>query len=193
MRVNNLNVFDLDGTVLRANSFKEVSKELVGMLLKKKKLLTVFDIASWYFARKLNLIGHLKFKRHIVNIFENKLDGEQKTKIIHSVWYDNINNEVLDRMLKAENCVLSTSAPFSFVKRMPLSDSLTIISALDDTKNYPDEGNFGSGKLENLKHYFEEKPITVSNFYTDSIDDQCLIDFSVNAFMVTNGDITKVK
>ena len=193
MRVNDLNVFDLDGTVLRANSFKEVGKALVCTLLKKKKLFTVFNISSWYFARKLNLIEHLKFKRHIVNIFEKELTEEQKNKIVHSVWYDNINNEVLDRMLKAPNCVLSTSAPFSFVKRMPLSDSVSIISALDYTKKYPDDGNYGSGKLENLKYYFKEKTITVSNFYTDSIDDQCLIDFSVNAFMVTNGCITKVK
>ncbi|MGB2809072.1 MAG: hypothetical protein WBC22_15115 [Sedimentisphaerales bacterium] len=193
MQPDNLNVFDLDGTLIKVNSFKEVSKKLVTTLLKKWEFISLLNLISWYLIRKLNFIKHLKFKQRVVDVFEKKLTEEEKRNIVQAVLSNNINKDVFECMLKADNCVISTSAPFSFVSRMPFKKNLAIISSLDCNNGFPDPANFGLGKVENLKFYFKDKNVRVSNSYTDSVDDKELRDFSVNAFMVKNGCLTKVK
>jgi hypothetical protein len=191
MQTDDLNVFDLDGTLIKVNSFKEISKKLVVMLLKKYRIVSLLNLTVWYLIRKLGLIKHLTFKQHVVGIFENTLTEEEKQNIAQATLSNNINNDVFERMLNADNCVISTTAPAAFVSRMPFKDNVVVISSLDN--DFPDPSNFGPGKVRNLKHYFQNKDIRVSNFYTDSTDDQALIDFSINAFMVKNGCLAKIK
>jgi len=193
MQTDNLNVFDLDGTLIKVNSFKEVSKKLIIKLLKKCMIMSLSNLTGWYLIRKLNFIKHLKFKQQVVKIFEKKLTEEEKQNIAQSVFLANVNPDVFELMDRAENCVISTTAPFAFVSRMSFKKNVVVISSLEHNNVFPDQANFGSGKVENLKFYFKDKNIRVLNFYTDSVDDQELINFSVNAFMVKDGCITKVK
>ena len=47
---------------------------------------------------------------------------------------------------------------------------------------------------EILSDFFEEYPDTeIENFYTDSLNDQPLIDISKNAYLVKGDKITKIK
>lgn len=193
MQPDNLNVFDLDGTLIKVNSFKEISKKLVITLLKKRKVIPLLNLIRRYLVRKLCVIKHLKFKQQVVDIFEKELTEDEKRNIVQAVLSNNINSDVFEQMLKADNCVISTTAPFAFVSRMSFKKDVVVISSLDHSNGFPEPANFGPGKVENLKFYFKDKNVRVSNSYTDSVDDQELIDFSVNAFMVKNGCLTKVK
>ena len=193
MQTDNLNVFDLDGTLIKVNSFKEISKKLVIMLLKKRKVIPLLNLISWYSVRKLYFIKHLKFKQQVVDIFEKTLTEEEKQNIVQVVLRENINRDIFEQMLNADNCVINTTAPFAFVSRMSFRENVVVISSLDYNNNLPDSANHGPGKVENLKAYFKNKNVRVSNFYTDSADDQELVNFSVNAFMVKDGCLKKVK
>lgn len=193
MQPDQLNVFDLDGTLIKVNSFKEIGKSLVLILFRNIKIRALFQLIAGYFVRKLRIISHLKFKQRVVDIFEENLTEEEKQTLVQSVFDDNINRNVFEQMLKAENCIISTACPFAFASRMSFKPNAVLISSISPNKKFPDPANFGSGKVENLKCFFQTSNICVLNFYTDSTDDQELIDFSYNVFMVKNGCIIKLK
>ncbi|HPS55243.1 MAG TPA: hypothetical protein PLP05_06575 [Sedimentisphaerales bacterium] len=193
MQPDKLNVFDLDGTLIKVNSFKEISKSLVFILFRKVKIRALSRLIAWYFVRKLKIISHLKFKQCVVDVFEENLAEEEKQNLVQMVFCDNINRNVFDLMLKAENCVISTASPFSFASRMTFKPDAVLISSIYPNKKFPDLANFGPGKVENLKFFFKASNISVLNFYTDSTDDQELIDFSCSVFMVKNGCVIKLK
>jgi len=193
MQPDDLNVFDLDGTLIKVNSFKEISKRLVNTLAKKWEVASLLSLTCWYLVRKVGLIRHLNFKQKIVNLFEEKLTEEEKQNIVQSVFLANINQDVFELMDRAENCIISTTAPFAFVSQMPFKKNVVVISSLDHNNVFPDPANSGPGKVENLKFYFKDKYVRVLNFYTDSTDDQELVNFSVNAFMVRDGSLIRIK
>jgi phosphoserine phosphatase len=193
MQADALNVFDLDGTLIKVNSFKEISKRLVITLAKKWEVVSLLSLICWYVIRKVGIIRHLKFKQKTTNIFDGKLTEEEKQNIVQSAFFANVNQGVFELMNRADNCVISTTAPFAFVSRMAFKKNVVVISSLDHNNVFPDPANFGPGKVENLKFYFKGKDVRVLNFYTDSADDQELVDFSVNAFMVRDGSLLKIK
>lgn len=194
MRPENLTVFDFDGTLIRVNSFREVSKRLSIILIKKLRLAPLMAIITWYIFRKFRIISHFKFKQHMVNIFEKSLIEQEKKNTSQAVFDDNVNKAVFQKMLKLENCIICTAAPFAYVSRVSFNKHIPIISSLEPGNHFPDIENHGQGKIENLKALFKGKNIRVVNFYTDSeSDDQAMIDFSTNAFVVEGDRIRKVK
>ena len=193
MQPDKLNIFDLDGTLIKVNSFREIGKLLIITLARKRQIASLLSLICWYLIRKAGLIEHLKFKQQVVDIFEQELPEETKQNIVQSVFMSNINRTVLELMNIADNCVISTTSPFAFVSRMPLKKDAVVISSLDHNDTFPDPSNFGPGKVRNLKFYFSGKNIRVLNFYTDSADDQELANFSDNVFMVKDSSLIKVK
>lgn len=192
MRPDNLNIFDLDGTLIKVNSFKEINKQLIFILLRKFQFYPIIKLLVWYFIRKLRIVSHLEFKQYAVNIFEKTLAEKEKRNIVKHVLDENINQPVYDLMLKADNCLISTAAPFAYVSRMCFRKDVIIISSLDPQNSFPDPSNFGAGKVTNIKNYFKGDDIRIVNFYTDSMDDQALIELSVNAFILVNDCLVRV-
>jgi len=194
MRLENLDVFDFDGTLIKVNSFRETTKRLSIALLKNFQITPLLTMTIWYIIRKCGIIPHLKFKQHIVNIFEKSLTEEEKKGICQAVFDDNVNQAVLELMVNSDNCIICTAAPFAYISRVSFNKDVPVISSLDPENRFPDISNFGPGKIENLKAYFKEKDVRVVNFYTDNTrDDQALIDFSTNAFIVEGDCVMKVK
>lgn len=194
MRPENLNVFDFDGTLIKVNSFREITRRFSIILLKKFHLTSILSMMGWYAIRKCGIISHLKFKQHIVNIFEKSLTEEEKRAICQKVFDNNVNKAVFEQMVNFDNCIICTAAPFAYVSRVSFNKDVTIISSLDPENRFPDITNYGAGKIKNLKAFFKGKDIQVENFFTDSNnDDQALIDFSANAFVVKSDCVTKVK
>jgi hypothetical protein len=194
MRPENVTVFDFDGTLIKVNSFREITKRLSIILLKNFQIVPLLAISTWYILRKCGIIPHLKFKQHIVNIFEKSLTEEEKKGICQAVFDDNVNQAVFELMVKLDNCIICTAAPFAYISRVSFNKYVPVISSLDPENGFPDISNFGAGKIENLKAFFKRKDIQVENFFTDSnTDDQALIDFSANAFLVEGDRVTKVK
>lgn len=194
MHPNDLNVFDLDGTLIKVNSFREITKKLLVILLKRFQIVLFATIAVWFIVRKCGLVSHLKFKQHVVDIFEKTLTEEEKRDICQTVFNSNVNKSILEQMVSLDNCIICTAAPFAYASRMFFLNNIPVIASLNPGTNFPDPANFGFGKVANLKAYFKERTVSVTNFYTDNIsDDIALIDFAVNAFMVTGDHLTKLK
>jgi len=194
MQAENLNVFDFDGTLIKVNSFKEITRRFSITLLRKLQIIPLLKLTIGYILRKCSIISHLKFKQRIVNIFEESLTEQEKKNICQAVFDENVNNEVFERMTNADNCIMCTSAPFAYISRVSFNKDVIIISSLDPKDSFPDTANFGPGKIENLKAYFKNKSVHVINFFTDSYtDDKALIDFSDNAFVVEGNQIKKIK
>jgi len=194
MLSKNLNVFDLDGTLIKVNSFQEVSRQLVFTLLMKLRIVPVLWITFWYILRKCGIVSHLKFKKRVVNIFEKSLSEKKKKNICQAVFDKNINKTVFERMANFESCIITTASPFAYVSRMFFNKNVTIISSLAPDGRFPEPANFGQAKIKNLKACFNDGNIRVINFFTDNnIDDKSLIDFSENAFIVRGDQLIKVK
>jgi phosphoserine phosphatase len=194
MQLDDLNVFDLDGTLIKVNSFKEISRKLAFTLLQKLRIAACLKLLVWYLIRKLCIISHLYFKRQVVGIFENYLTEKEKQSMVHFVFDNNINKNVYDLMQQANNCVISTSAPYAYTSRMCFNKKdLVVISSLTPHENLADIANFGEGKVRNITAYFNGKDFHIISFYTDCNDDQPLIDISNSAYLVRNGTPVKIK
>lgn len=194
MQAEKLDVFDFDGTLIKINSFREITKRFSIMLVKKIQIVPVLKLIFWYFLRRIRILSHLGFKRRVVKVFEDSLSEQEKLDVCQSVFEDNFNTAVVERMVDSENCIICTASPFAYISRVSFNKVVPVISALDPEGRFPDKANFGPGKIENLNAYFSEKRICVMNFFTDnSDDDQPLIDFAENAFVVKGDYIMKIK
>jgi phosphoserine phosphatase len=193
MRLDAIDVFDLDGTLIRANSFREITKKALLVLLKKHKLKPVFILIGAFILRRMRVSSHLDFEKCAVNIFEKELTTREKLGICRTVFDENANRRLLGQMLASENCVISTASPYPYVSRMSFGKDVIVISPFDPNVSLPDAANLGEGKVKNLIAYFGNDKIRVVNFYTDSFADQPMIDFAENAFMCKNDHIQKIK
>jgi hypothetical protein len=194
MRPDSLNVFDFDGTLIRCNCFREISRDFLAALLKKCNLMTFLNVIIWFILRKFGIISHFVFKRHVVGIFEKALSEPIRKDICQSVFDNNVNRTIFDRMINSDNCIICTTAPFAYISRIYFGKDIPFISALDPQNRFPDATNFGEAKVVNLKAYFKNENIHVVNFFTDNeIDDRPLINLAVNAFVVKNDRLMKMK
>jgi len=190
---DNLNIFDLDGTLIKVDSFVEVTKAMAGVLLKNKRFVPIFVLFGWCFLRKLRFVSHLLFKKNVVRIFEEILKEQDKQNIVDEVFSNNINQAVFELMLKSDNCIISTASPYAYTYRMYFGKNVPVISSLMPGDFLPYPLNFREAKVENIKAYVGTKDIRIVNCYTDSVNDQALIDLSVNAFMLRDGQLIRVK
>jgi phosphoserine phosphatase len=193
MLVDAVDVFDLDGTLIRVNSFREITKRVLLILLKKFKLKPVFNLIGVFILRRMKVLSHLDFEKCAVNIFEKELTAQKKSDICQAVFDENANRHLLEQMLASKSCVVSTASPYSYVSRMSFGKDVTVISSLDPNVSLPDAANLGEGKAKNLIAYFGNDKIRVVNFYTDSFVDQPMIDFAENAFLCKDDRIRKIK
>ncbi|MCK4814257.1 hypothetical protein KA005_00690, partial [bacterium] len=131
MLPENITVFDFDGTLIKVNSFREISKRLSITLLKKLQVAPLMAIITWYILRKFRIISHFKFKQHVVKIFEKSLTEQEKKCISQAVFDDNVNKAVFEQMLNLENCIICTAAPFAYVSRVSFNKFVPIISSLE--------------------------------------------------------------
>jgi hypothetical protein len=194
MQLDSLNVFDFDGTLIKINSFREINKQFLLILLKQFRMVSFLTVVILYIGRRCGVFSHLAFKRLIVNVFERALAEQDKESICQAVFDKHINEPVFNRMADMNDCIICTTAPFAYMSRLSFGKEVIIISSLDPINSIPDKSNFGLAKVENLKAYFKGKDIRVANFFTDSrTDDAALIDFSQNAFVVEGYDIKRIK
>jgi hypothetical protein len=188
-----IDVFDFDGTVINANSFRDITKKTLLLLFKKLRFKPIGVFVGTLILRRIGILSYNNFKTRAVNIFEEELTQEEKCRICKSVFDENINACVLERLIASQRGVICTASPYAYISRMSFGKDITIISAFDPRGLLPDAANLGEGKVKNLIAYFGSDKIRVANFYTDSFDDQPMIDFAENAFMCSSGQIRKIK
>jgi len=193
MQAKGLNVFDFDGTLIRVNSFKEVNRRLLLKLIRHRRIGGAACLVFWYFVRKAGIMSHLSFKKKAVALFEHALSEGEKTALVQGVFEENLNKNVYAIMNAASNCIVSTSAPFAYMSRLSFGADVMVICSLHPDASLPDPANFGAGKCENIGARLKGQEINVVNVYTDSFDDQPLIDCAENAYLVRDGKLEQYK
>lgn len=188
-----IDVFDFDGTLINANSFREITKKTLLLLLKKLRLKPIGVLIGVFILRRIGVLPYNDFKMRVVKIFEEELSQEEKSNICKLVFDENINAGILARLIASKCGVISTASPYAYMSRIPFGKDITIISAFEPQGILPDAANFGSGKVKNLIAYFGSDKIRVANFYTDSLDDKPMIELAENAFICRDGQIRKIK
>jgi len=194
MQPKKLEVFDFDGTLIRTNSFREISKRFMVRLFRKGRIQFLFIIIFWLVLRKCHIISHFGFKQRVVNIFEKALAESEKRELCQQVFDEFLNKTIFERMKTSENCIICTTAPYAYISRIFLGKNILLISSLDPTGRFPDFMNFGASKVLNIKAYFGKKDIHISDFFTDNKkDDGPLIDLATNAYIVEGNILKRIK
>ena len=193
MQIKQIDVFDFDGTIIKINSFRRISRDLCIRLARKKQMIPLIKLILLYLKRRLLILDHLTFKKQVTDIFEKSIPEQQKRYICQSVYENNINPEVIKELRKSENSLISTSAPFSYISRISFGTSASIISSLEPANTLPDPANYQQGKLNNILAFYSGKKVIIRNVYTDSRDDQPLIDAAENVYLVKAGNICIIK
>jgi len=194
MQAKDIDVFDFDGTVIAANSFRVITGQFVRALVKQGQFGSLLVLAFWLGLRRLGVASHLLFKKHVVDTFEKALEDRQKQEICQAAFNENVNSRVYEKMLASKNSILSTSAPYAYISNMSFNRDIPMVCALDPNLAYPDQNNFGVGKINNLEVFHGKQSFRIVNVFTDSSDDQPLIDASIHAFMIEHdGCVRKVK
>jgi hypothetical protein len=189
-----LTVFDLDGTIIRVNSFREITRRFALYLLIHGRVRALFRVGRLYAMRRLGILSHLAFKERIVDVFERSLAEPQKEHLCESTFSRYVNRPVRDKMSGSTDCIVSTAAPFAYVSRMSFAKQVPVISALDPSGTLPEKDNFGSGKIANLKAYLDGNDLSIETFFTDSlVDDQPLVDLANHVLLVDRGRIRQFK
>jgi len=194
MQNDGLTVFDFDGTLIRVNSFFETTKRFVSMLAKRGRLGSLIRIGFLYAMRKCRIISHLVFKKRVTELFEGTLSEREKRYLCQSVFDENLNDLVHKEFVDSENCLVSTAAPFSYISRIAFGRQVPVICSLHPDPHLPDKGNFGDGKVTNLKAYLQVDNLRIHTLFTDSLsDDAALIDISERVFLVDQGQVERAK
>lgn len=189
-----LTVFDFDGTIVRVNSFREITRRFVLHLLSRGRVLALFRIARLYALRRLGILSHLAFKERIVGVFERSLSEPEKEHLCESTFSRYVNPAVREELFGSTNCIVSTAAPFAYVSRMSFARQVPVISALDPRGTLPEKDNFGPGKIVNLKAYLNGRDLSIETFFTDSlVNDQPLVDVATHVLLVDGGNIRQFK
>lgn len=188
------NVFDFDGTLIRVNSFREITKRFLIKLLARGRVLAAARIVLLYAARKCRYLDHLAFKKKVVAIFETALPETVKQTLCQSVFDANVNESVYRELLSRDECVISTASPFAYISRVEFSRKVPIISSLDTENVYPDSSNQGRGKVVNLRAHLKAEHFEIGCFFTDNpVDDKPLADVSETVMLVDDGRLRRLK
>ncbi len=194
MPLSPLNVFDFDGTIIRVNSFREITKRLVRVLLNKGRLPALLELGALYALRRCRLISHLSFKERVVAIFERSLTEPEKKRVCQAAFDVHVNRAVYDRLLSLSNCIICTASPFAYVSRISLAKQVPVICALDPGGRWPDRGNNGRGKAVNLRAFLGREDIHIDCFHTDNpVDDRALVDLAKHTYLVDRDRMEQLK
>lgn len=157
-------VIDLDGTLVRCNSFTEFVKFLFCRLPSRR-----LEIIGIVLLRKLRLISHHEAKERIVAIAECTLSDADIDEFAESLT-GYVNPEVMEMVAEAERKILATAAPEIYVRAFAVKMNIPEYTAT--RKGY--EENKGTVKLESVKKMgvvFGEGTLVI----TDHSDDHPLM------------------
>lgn len=173
-------VVDLDGTLLRGNSLREMIRAMLREGIREHDYLTVSKIVSLLIMRKAGLINHQRMKHPIHRIAQkwmSKGDRIQRlVDILLSLVNDSVKKLIDNLHQQGTKVVIATAAPElylpEFISRMgydeyiatPLTDKL-----IDYTENR------GETKRANVEALAARNGWRITHVITDHIDDLPLL------------------
>ena len=191
--VNGMNVYDFDNTIYKGESvvdfflyflkrdpslLKYFPKVIKAVVKYKARKITIDDAMSEYGVMVENYCGSVdNLDFHIKNFWDENI------KKIKPFYYE---------IRKEDDVILSAGFDVVLAEMGRRMDIRNIISS---------ETDFENAKIlslcfrENKVKAFREKypDAQIDNFYTDSLNDQPIIDIAKNAYLVKGNKITKIK
>lgn len=188
-----MRVFDFDNTLFKGES---VFSFAIFVMKKKKSLIRYIPgcvrILFLYKRRKMDIESFTKKLEKYTTIFlENR---EFIESLVEEFWILHI-ERLYPHMLKLvhkEDIIITSSPDFliSSIKDLLNTDHI-LCTKLDLEKGKILDLNFQENKVKNFNKYYKGK--VIDEFYTDSYNDQPLMDISKSVFLVKNGVCKKIK
>lgn len=184
MQYESIVVFDLDGTLLRGNSFHEWIKFLVISPRSGISLRDRFRVVAWCVLRVFRVFSHARLKHRIVReiVVSEKATEIFVRQLIARYRSDRCFSE-LDMWRSRDACmILATAAPevYASVLGSQLGFHVTIGSMLEAGGGFSE--NVREEKMRNLKRRFPHEEF--SAVYTDHEDDFLLLGEARSKFLV---------
>ena len=183
-------VVDLDGTLLRTNTFVHYIKYVCKKALLHGNVFVVIWICLLVFLRKIRMISsHENLKRRILACSKqySKEDNMQELALELSK-YENL--KVLSIMdiykEKGYAVVLSSAAPEGYAKWIAKQYMFDFVCATKMSVDRNWRENVGEVKMQNTLSLLEEKVLTLSVLITDHYDDLPLLRIEKEANFVVN-------
>lgn len=170
-------IVDLDGTLLKVNTFEKYVYFSLKETLMSLKIYIVIEILFFLVIRKLRFISHTKLKYHILlktNVFYDKF---LLFKFVDSLLEDR-NNQVIEKIhtFKKDNyfICLSTAAPFNYASIIANYFKMdaclaTPVPISMGQKEWQE--NIRNNKCNNTLSFLNNNNLTFSVFFTDHYDD----------------------
>lgn len=192
-RRNNMNVYDFDNTIYRGESGVDL---FMYFLKRDPKLITALPWAvsciAKYKATKMTLDDAVENYAGVIESYAAKIDNIEEN--VEKFWDKNsykIKSFYL-RQRKDDDIIISACVDVvleEICRRLNIKNFVG--SAVDLEKRKLLNFCYRENKVKVFKEKFPDA--VIDNFYTDSLNDQPMIDLAQNAYLVKGDKITKIK
>lgn len=173
-------VVDLDGTLLRGNSMREMIRFMLRESIREREYGTIAMIISLLALRKSGVISHRQMKYPIHRMARKWLLNNDRLQRLTDILISLVNREVcikIDDLRKhGTKVVIATAAPdiyiSEFLKRMGYDE---FIATPLTTKLIDYKENRGENKRQNVENLSRMKGWHITHVFTDHIDDLPLL------------------
>lgn len=188
-----MKVFDFDNTLY----FGESAIDFVLFLIKKNKkiLLWVPTIFFGLLKYKLCLISKERIEKitndFMESVIKNRKDIEDKVDEFWHKYGKNLNIELINQIEKEDAII--TAGPSFLIEKIKdcLKTANIICSNIDLETKKVISFNFGENKVKSFYEKYGDK--SIESFYTDSFNDQAMMNISQKVFLVKRKKIKQIK
>lgn len=167
-------IVDLDGTLLRRNSFKKYLKFAAWQSLRQLRIDVIPRIAAWIAVRKLRLITHSRLKQRLMRVTEPIMGPDELHKFANRL-ARHIHPKVLKlcRQMRQTNSavILATAAPASYAALIAQGVSLDgcIATPSSDTPDWRE--TVREEKRDQVLAFLQCHELSLCAIITDHRDD----------------------
>ncbi len=188
-----MQVFDFDNTIYHGES----TFDFAMFVIKRKKSLLKYTpkIIKLLIKYKRCKMTEVEFQEELEKFTSPFLQNKEFIKkSVQDFWLKNkrkLNSNMLDKIEK-EDVILTCSPSFLIKEIEPCLHTKNIIATeIDIEKGKIHFLNFGKNKVKIFQKQFPKKKI--QTVYTDSYNDQALMDVAKSVYLVKKGNCTKIK
>lgn len=183
-------VVDLDGTLLKTNTFVHYIKYVCGKALLHGNVFVVIWMCLLVFLRKIRMISsHENLKRRILVCSKQySKEDNMKELALKLCQYENQNVLVIMDKYREQGyaVVLSSAAPEGYAKWIAKQYMFDFACATKMSVNSDWRENVGEEKKLNTQLLLEENALTLSVLITDHYDDLPLLRIEKEANLIVN-------
>ncbi len=188
-----MRVFDFDNTIYDGESTFDFA---IFIMKKKKSLFRFLPAFLWLlFLYKICKMNVKSFQKRLEKYTQSFLANKEFVlECVQEFWDENIEKLYPNmlKMIRREDIIITTCPRFLIQGIQDVIHTDHILATELDIENGKIKYlNFQENKVKNFKKNYPK--VTIKDFYTDSFNDQPLMDISTNVFLVRNGVYKKIK